>query len=147
VPDSNIVSKNGLLAGLEATDLDRLRPHLKHVHLTRGHVLHAPRGPIAQVYFPESGMVSMLTVMTTGEQIETAIIGKEGVIGARVAVFGETANTQSTVQIEGSAWQLPVANFLELYKNSDHFRSAINSHLGLILFQAQHGRWFPARRK
>jgi CRP-like cAMP-binding protein len=137
VQNSNIVSKNRLLAGLGASDLDRLRPHLKHVHLARGHVLHAPRGPIAQVYFPESGMVSMLTVMMAGEQIETAIIGREGVVGARVAVFGETANTQSTVQIESSGWQLPVTNFLELYQQSDSFRSAINAHLGLILFQAQ----------
>jgi CRP-like cAMP-binding protein len=82
-------------------------------------------------------MVSILTVMKTGEQIETAIIGNEGVVGGWAAIDGRNANTQSTVQIEGSAWQLPIAKFLEIYKASDPFRSAINTYQGIILFQAQ----------
>ena len=79
----------------------------------------------------------MLTVMKSGEQIETAIIGSEGVVGGWVAIDGRNANTQSTVQIEGSAWQIPTAKFLEIYKASDSFRSAINNYQGIILFQAQ----------
>ena len=134
---SKDVGQNRLLNGLNKDDLARLRPNLKKVRLTHGEVLHAPRAPIAHVYFPQSGMVSLLSVMTTGEQIETAIIGSEGVVGAWVAVHGGSANTQSTVQIEGSAWQLPTAKFLEMYKASDPFQSAINGYLGIILFQAQ----------
>jgi len=82
-------------------------------------------------------MVSMLTVMKSGEQIETAIIGSEGVVGGSVATDGGNANTQATVQIEGSAQQLPTAKFLEMYKTSDLFRSAVNRYQNVILFQAQ----------
>jgi CRP-like cAMP-binding protein len=82
-------------------------------------------------------MVSMLTVMKSGEQIETAIIGNEGVVGGWLAIDGRNANTQSTVQIEGSAWQIPTAKFREIYIASDTFRSAINNYQGVILFQAQ----------
>ncbi len=105
--------------------------------MTLGEFLHPVGLPIAQVYFPETGMVSMLTVMKSGEQIETAIIGSEGVVGGWVAIDGGNANTQSTVQIEGSAWQISTAKFLEMYKVSDAFRSAINGYQGVILFQAQ----------
>ena len=61
-------------------------------------------------------MVSMLTVMKSGEQIETAIIGSEGVVGGWVATNGSNTNTQSTVQVEGSAWQISTPKFHEMYR-------------------------------
>jgi hypothetical protein len=102
------------LAGLGGDDLVRLHPKL--VGMTLGQLLHPVGEPIEHVYFPESGMVSMLTVMKSGEQIETAIIGREGVIGGWVAIDGVNTNTQSTVRIEGSALQVSTARFLETYR-------------------------------
>ena len=82
-------------------------------------------------------MVSLLAVMKSGEQIETAIVGSEGVVGGWVAMDGADANTQSTVQIEGAGWELPIAKFIEVYGASDALRSAVNKYQGTILFQAQ----------
>lgn len=135
MPNSIAVGQNKLLNGLRADDLGRLQP--KKVDMTRGNSLHPVGEPIEHVYFPESGMVSMLTVMKSGEQIETAIIGREGVVGGWVANNGGNTNTQSTVQVVGSAWQIPTAKFLEMYNTSDPFRSAMNAYQGVILFQAQ----------
>ena len=118
--------------------------------MTLGDLLHPVGAPIEHVYFPESGMVSMLTVMKSGEQIETAIIGREGVIGGWVAIDGVNTNTQSTVQIEGSAQQVSTARFLETYRASDTFRSAMNAYQGVILFQANRALvvtlFIPSRR-
>jgi len=75
VPNSTAVGQNKLLGGLGGDDLVRLHP--KKVAMTLGDLLHPVGAPIEHVYFPESGMVSMLTVMKSGEQIETAIIGSE----------------------------------------------------------------------
>jgi CRP-like cAMP-binding protein len=132
-----VPKSNRLLSGLSEDDLERLRPSLKRVALAHGTTLHLVGSPITQVYFPASGMVSMLTVTKTGEQIETAIIGNEGVVGGWVAIDGVTANTQATVQIEGSAWQIPAPKFVEIYNASDPLKSAINRYQGIILFQAQ----------
>jgi CRP-like cAMP-binding protein len=137
VHNPNNVRQNRLLNGLSADDLPRLQANLQKVRLTRGRVLHPPGEPIKQVYFPDSGMISMLTVMQSGEQIETAIIGSEGVAGGWVAIDGANTNTQTTVQIEGSAWQIPAADFVEAYQANDRFRSAMNGYQGIILFQAQ----------
>jgi CRP-like cAMP-binding protein len=137
VPDSKDVSKNRLLSGLDAGGFARLESDLQRVRLRRGQVLHPPGEPIKHVYFPESGMVSMLTVMQSGEQIETAIIGSEGVAGGWVAIDGANSNTQTTVQIEGSGWQIPATKFVEAYNASDRFKSAMNEYQGIILFQAQ----------
>jgi CRP-like cAMP-binding protein len=137
VRSPNNVRQNRLLNGLAAGDLGRLQANLRKVRLPRGQVLHPPGEPIEQVYFPDSGMISMLTVMQSGEQIETAIIGSEGVAGGWVAIDGANANTQTTVQIDGSAWQIPAADFVEAYQASGRFRSAMNGYQGIILFQAQ----------
>ena len=74
---------------------------------------------------------------SSGVQIETAIICNEGVVGGWVAIDGGNANTQSTVQIEGSAWQITAAKFVEMYKESDALRAATNRYQSVILFQAQ----------
>jgi CRP-like cAMP-binding protein len=105
--------------------------------MVRGQILHPPGEPIEHVYFPDSGMVSMLTVMQSGEQIETAVIGSEGVAGGWVAIDGANGNTQTTVQIVGAAWRIPAVNFVETYNASDRFRAAMNAYQGVILFQAQ----------
>ena len=133
MPNPSELRRNRLLDGLGDGDFTRLRANLKNVRLTRGEVLHPVGVPIKHVYFPESGMVSLLTVMKSGELIETAIVGREGVAGGWVAIDGRNANTQSTVQIEGSALQNPTAKFLEINKASDSFQPAIK---GVILFQA-----------
>jgi len=104
--------------------------------LTQGQVLHPAQRPITHVYFPETGMVSMLTVMTTGEQIETSIIGNEGIVGGWVALDNSDSNTQSTVQIDGSAWEMPTAKYVENYNASKVLRDAVNKYEGIIRFQA-----------
>jgi CRP-like cAMP-binding protein len=133
----NPVGENRLLRRLGSDDLSRLEPNLKQIPLPRGMVVHAQGASIEHVYFPLSGMVSILAVMRTGEQIETAIIGREGVIGASIGSDGSYSAGQATVQIEGSAWQVPAQKFLELYKMSEPFRTLMNRFQNVILLQAQ----------
>jgi len=120
VANSTALGRNKLLNGLGTGDLARLQPNLKHVSLTRGDALHPAGAPIQHVYFPEGGMISILTVMRSGELIETAIIGREGVVGGWVAIDGHNANTQTTVQIEGSAWKIQTANFSKRTMRATH---------------------------
>jgi len=128
---------NRLLASLHADDFAWLRPHLTRFHMTRDTVLHRMGENIRHVYFPISGMVSLLSVMKSGEQIETAIVGREGVVGGSVGIDGRRTYAQATVQIEGLACQVTTAKFLELYEASNGFRRDMNLSLGVILFQAQ----------
>jgi hypothetical protein len=67
------------LKRLDADERSWLQP--KKISMMRGTVPHAAGASIEHVYFPVSGMISLLAVMKTGEQIETGIIGREGVLG------------------------------------------------------------------
>lgn len=111
-----------------------LQPNLKEISLVQGVVLHPAGEPM---YFPISGMVSILAVMRTGEQIETAIVGREGVVGASIGSNGSQSAGQATVQIEGSAWQVQGSKFSELFKASETFRTLMNRFQNVIFLQAQ----------
>ncbi len=131
------IGENGLLKQLRPDDLASLQPNLKIVSMDCGMVLHQAMSAIDYVYFPLSGMISILAVMRTGEQIETGIVGRDGVIGASIGSFGPNAYGQTTVQIPGSALRLDRDSFLKAFNASESFRLVMNGFQGVILFQAQ----------
>jgi CRP-like cAMP-binding protein len=132
------IGENRLLKQLGADDFLALQPKLKKFSMTRGAVLHSSMSVIEHVYFPLSGMVSLDTVMSTGEQIVTAIVGREGVIGASIAGLGPNSFcTQATVQIPGMAWRIKSDRFLKMFDASVAFRKLINEFRADILLQTQ----------
>ena len=131
------IGENRLLKSLGPDEFSRLQSHLKKKSLPRGEVLHPAGEMIKHVYFPLSGMVSILAMMRTGDAIETAIVGREGVVGASVGSDGGRAAGEAVVQIEGSAWQIPSANFLKAYNASARLRRLANEFQSVLLLQAQ----------
>jgi CRP-like cAMP-binding protein len=131
------IGENRFLKSLRADDLARLQPHLTKTSLPRGEVLHPAGEKIEHVYFPLSGMVSIVALMKSGEAIETAVIGREGVVGASVGTNGAKSAGQAVVQIAGSAWQIPGAKFTEAYQASPSLRTLANEFQTVVLLQAQ----------
>src|SRR5882672_4042344 len=78
---------NKLLSTLPRDQFDLLAPHLTTVSLPQGEMLVGAGEEFDQVYFPQSGMLSLLAVLRDGKAIETATVGREGVVGA-MAGFG-----------------------------------------------------------
>src|SRR5215831_10631531 len=78
--------ENQLLAALDPTDYALLRPHLSTACFARGAMLQEQEAPVVQVYFPLSGLVSLVSVMEDGHEIETAVIGRDGAVGAFVGL-------------------------------------------------------------
>lgn len=95
--------RNRLLAGLPATAFERLRPHLEHVTLKAHDQLMRPHAPAEHIYFPESGMVSMVVSLSDGAMIEAALIGNEGMVSVLPALGASLPTTEAMVQIPGTA--------------------------------------------
>jgi CRP-like cAMP-binding protein len=129
--------ENRLLQSLGRADLAALQPQLKPVELHRGDVLHEPRAAIEHVYFPLSGMVSMLAVMRNGEAIETGIIGREGVVGGSVANGNEHSFGQATVQIAGKGLRIASKPFVEACRGSPALLALVNRFEGVITSQSK----------
>lgn len=106
--------RNQVLNALPKSELDRLTPHLQAVRLVRRMVAYDPLKPIEYVYFVESGVISVVSIMRDRSAIETATIGKEGIIGLPVFHGVDAVPEQAFVQVPGESWRMPAPIFRQL---------------------------------
>jgi hypothetical protein len=104
--------------------LTPVQPWLTPVELRSNTVLHEPGDTIEQVYFPLSGMISLLAVMQSGEAIETGIVGADGLVGGGAAIDGHLLG-QLRVQLDGAALTTLKAQFVEAYLRHPHLRNLV----------------------
>jgi CRP-like cAMP-binding protein len=93
--------KNVLLSLLSSSDLKRLEPHLKPMRFEQRHALFEADQQIRHVYFPTSAVVSLVTALSTGESIEVAMVGRDGVVGASAALDGKMSLSRGIIQLGG----------------------------------------------
>jgi CRP-like cAMP-binding protein len=128
---------NALLHGLSPKVQALLTPQLRRVRLAQGAVLHDVGELITTVYFPITGMVSVLAVMQSGEAIETGVVGSDGYVGGCFGPNGCRSWGHVVMQIAGDAFALNVRHFKQVYDSNEDFREAINAYQAVIYFQAQ----------
>jgi CRP-like cAMP-binding protein len=133
---ANNLAKNRILRQLSAEEIKSIEPWLSVAELRSNVVLHESGGPIEQIYFPVSGMISLLAIMETGEAIETGIVGADGLLGGDAPVNGHLFG-QATVQMDGAALKMPKAQFVEAYDAHPQLRNLVNRYQSILLMQAQ----------
>jgi len=131
------VGANGILQQLSGKTLALIEPHLRKVKLAQGVILHETAEPITNVFFPISGMVSMLAVLKSGEAIEAGVIGREGFVGGYLGVRGWRPFGHAVMQMAGEALRLNVRHFKKAYDASDELRILVNGYQSVVYFQAQ----------
>ena len=98
---------NRILSLLAGEERERLAPHLEYAALRQGEVLFEPDEPIRQVYFPNTGTVSIISALKEGSIIEVGVVGHEGVVGLPVIMGVErTPNRSAIVQIPGDGFRV-----------------------------------------
>lgn len=73
--------RNRLLAALSDEEFDRLATQFERVPLREKQLLHHQGAAIEKIYFPNGGVISIVTVLSTGVCVEGATIGREGMVG------------------------------------------------------------------
>ena len=101
---------NRLLASLPPADFEWLRPHLKPFELVHEDLLFDAGDTLDWVYFPHSGVISLVVDLADGQRIEAAMVGRDSVVGASAALDGKVALNTGIVQVAGPASILDVAN-------------------------------------
>jgi CRP-like cAMP-binding protein len=128
---------NGILQRLPGKLQASLAPHLRRSKLAQGTILHEAGETITTVYFPLSGMVSVLAALQSGEAIESGVVGREGFVGGFFTRRGWRSAGHAVMQISGEALALNVRHFKMAYDSSDKFRDLINAYQAVLYFQAQ----------
>ena len=127
--------RNRLLLALPTRNLKRLMPELEHIRCQRGQVLMDADSSLDHVFFPDSGVVSVVAVYADGSIIEMATIGREGCTGVQ-AVFGaKSSSVQLLVQIPGSAAKMSRAVFMRAMQSMPSFRSLMYAYVHAFLEQ------------
>jgi CRP-like cAMP-binding protein len=97
---------NRLLAKLPRKEYQHLLTKLELTNLTFGSAVYEPGDIIRHVYFPTSGVVSLLATEGEGTNLEVGMVGREGMVGLPVFMGVKTSRNRAVVQGAGVALRM-----------------------------------------
>ena len=134
---ADATQSNRLLGALEPASRERIGPHLQPVEFKLGAVVCEAGGQLKHAYFPQSSVLSLLTVLENGSAIETANIGREGAFGLFAAMYSRVSFNRCLVQLEGEMVRCPIALLESEFRHSEHVRNLFVSYSETQLSQVQ----------
>jgi len=120
---------NRLLLALPADYLAGLTPKLERIACKREQVLVDADDSLDYIYFPDSGVVSLVAVYANGDMIEMATIGREGCTGLQAAFGAKNSSVRFLVQIPGTAAKMPRPVFARAMEAMPSFHDLMISYL------------------
>lgn len=133
-------SANRLLQLLPPKVLDRVLRHAQRVELNFKDVLVRADRPIEQVYFPETGVCSMVTA---GEEnfgpdqllVEVATIGREGFVGTPLLLGTDQTRSIMLMQIPGRGLQMAARDFTAMVRDEPVFQLTLLRYTQALIMQ------------
>lgn len=125
--------KNKILASLSADDLAQISLKLEHVPLEFGERLHQADETIKYLYFPETGIISLIARTYNLSFVEVGMLGSEGLAGFSVALGAKRSSNDSIVQGAGSAHRMLARDFIDMCRTVGRLQqSALHFVNGLM---------------
>ena len=129
--------KNLFLSKLSQDDFTRLEPYLKITTFEQHSVLFEAEGEIQHVYFPSGAVVSLVVPLQSGELIEAAMVGSDGVVGASAALNGRTSLSRAIIQLPGNIVVCSIDGLKSAALQSPSLLSLLVRHEQTLYAQAQ----------
>lgn len=98
--------RNRLLSLLPESDYAFMRHHLELVDMPRQFVLAEPNRRIEHVYFPESGIGSLLAISPGGRMAEAGLFGFEGCSPSSLALGVDRSVHRVVMQVSGQGYRI-----------------------------------------
>ena len=137
MPDD--VLGNRLLAVLAPEERDRLLRGAKSEPVEAHQVLYTAGREISHVYFPVSGMISLVVKMTDANDVEAMTIGNEGLIGIAVILGVASSTMEALCQIPGRALKVPARAVVEEIRRTASVNRLLLRYAEAMMVQlAQH---------
>lgn len=126
---------NRLLAALPKKEYQQLLAELEPVTLTFGDILFEPDENIRHVYFPNDGIISLLSAVGEREHVEVGMVGNEGMAGLPVFMGVSKSRTRGLVQGEGSAMRMKAAALRKATSNGGSLQKFLHLYTYTLLTQ------------
>ena len=125
------------IAALDPEDRQRIEPHLHKRPFAQGQMLYDAGEAVEEVWFPMSGVVSLMTVVDGDRMIETAAIGREGLVGVTCGPMNARAASRAIAQVDGVSACCPAEVFADALSRSEGMRTALAKFTESLFAQVQ----------
>jgi CRP-like cAMP-binding protein len=121
--------RNAILDGLTEADLCRMISHATTHALAIREKIYAPETAIRDVYFPLDCVLSIVTQMKNGDQIEIGTVGREGMSAFPLLLGASSTANDCYCQVPGEAVTIGIAVFRELTASNVKFNQQLDRYL------------------
>lgn len=139
---------NGLLAAVPREEFARLEPALQHVVFAPKQLILARDNSIEHVYFPSDGVFSLTTPLADGTLVESATVGREGMLGVEAFCAGGpiVASADTILQVpDGAALRMPIAIFRAQLEACANFERIVGRYAQALLIHVMQSTACNAR--
>ncbi|HLA94879.1 MAG TPA: Crp/Fnr family transcriptional regulator [Pyrinomonadaceae bacterium] len=126
---------NFLLLALPREEFKFIQPHLEPVSFPPGHVYAGYSDSLTHCYFPNNGMISLLTVTGDGHACEVGYIGREGMVGISIILGRNELPYQALVQAKTDGFRAPTEVVAKLFKRNGIFHDVSLRFMSLLFAQ------------
>lgn len=130
--------RNRLLSKLNSCDFAAVAPHLQPTALDRREILIEANRPIEQVYFIESGTVSVVARKQDGRSIEVGVYGRDGMSGVAPLLGSDRTPYEHGVQIAGSGFRLGIRDYLGVISQNARLKEVLLRFVHIFMSQTAH---------
>ncbi len=128
-------AENHLIELLPRKDRQRLLAVCRPVELVLAAVLYEADTATRHVYFPTEGFISLVAMTEESPGVEVGMIGREGMLGAQLALGVEIAPLHALVQGAGTAWRVDRATFRRELALSAPLRREMQRYVAVLMAQ------------
>ena len=132
---ARLVAQNRLIELLPRNDRHHLLSIAESVMLEPGEVLCQRGSPTRHVYFPVDAYVPLVAAVDGRNDLDVGMVGREGVLGAPVALGIRAAPWRSLVHGPGSAWRIGVVPFRRELAGSAALQRGLHRYLFVLMAQ------------
>jgi CRP-like cAMP-binding protein len=127
---------NEILRELPRHEFETVFPKLELVRLQPRQVLHEAGDTLKSVYFCNTGLISILSVLSDGKTVEVGLVGREGLVGLPLIAGFRTSATRSVVQIEGTALRVDSDAFTVILRECPQMERKLQQFSQIMAMQA-----------
>ncbi len=128
-------AQNHLIELLPRQDRLRLLSRCQSTPLVLSQVLCEPGQAMRHVYFPVDGFISLIARVENHPGLEVGMLGREGMLGAQLALGVGSAPLHALVQGPGTAWRIGTAAFRSELATSRALRTRMQHYLHVLMCQ------------
>ncbi len=127
---------NEILVGLPKKECEAVFSNLEFVEMRLHDVLNEMGEPIKYCYFVNSGLASILNVMSDGKSVEVGLTGKEGFVGLPVVVGLNTSANRVVTQIAGTAFRISARKMVDVLRQCPQLERMLNRYSQTLALQS-----------